>query len=120
MVALWQRARNTDGEAVSPDRISNELTNLRTHVLQARSNSDQQTEASLEALWRLRLQTLVEQNPALARELEILFREHLLRDADGTDRNRIETLVKQNVRVSGGTSYTSGRDMHIHQDKEAP
>ncbi|MEU7054647.1 hypothetical protein [Streptomyces sp. NPDC046197] len=120
MANLWKKARNTEGDAVNSDQISNELETLHNSVVQARSHSDPQREEALAVLWRVRLQALVEQNPELAADLRTLLQEHLLPNADSRDRARIETLVKQNVKTTGGTVYVSGRDMHVQPSRDTP
>ncbi|WP_328341105.1 hypothetical protein [Streptomyces violaceus] len=115
---LWKRARDTEGEVIAPDRIPNELDTLRTNVVRARTDSDAEMEESLTGLWRLRLHALIEQNPSLAEDLRSLVRERLLPEVDDRARVRVETLIQQSAKVSGGTSYMAGRDMRVHSGEE--
>ncbi|MFI7139551.1 hypothetical protein ACIBQ5_17805 [Streptomyces massasporeus] len=117
---LWKRARATEGEVIDPDRIPNELATLRTNVVRARTDSDPEMEESLTGLWRLRLHALIEQNPSLAEALRSLVQESLLPEVDDLARVRVETLIQQSAKVSGGTNYMAGRDMRVHSGEETP
>ncbi|GAA2297903.1 hypothetical protein GCM10010234_45450 [Streptomyces hawaiiensis] len=115
---LWKRARDTEGEVIDPDRLPNELATLRTHVVRARTELDPEMEESLTGLWRLRLHALIEQNPSLVQDLRSLVEESLLPEVDDRARVRVETLIQQSAKVSGGTNYMAGRDMRVHSGEE--
>lgn len=112
-VALWRKARDADGEPVDTERVAGELALLRREALQAHTADDVRRREELEAVWTLRLQALVGRNPELAAEVRALLRDQLLPAAGSDDRPRIDTLIKQNVKASGGTLYVAGRDMTV-------
>ncbi|MFF9169268.1 MULTISPECIES: hypothetical protein [unclassified Streptomyces] len=120
VVTLWRKARNADGDPVDVDHVSRELALLRDEAVRASTAADTRRREELEAVWTVRLHALVSQNPELVPEVRALLREHLLPAAGPDDRPRIDTLVKQNVKASGGTVYVAGRDMTVGPGDSAP
>ncbi|WP_231626833.1 hypothetical protein [Streptomyces apocyni] len=106
VVALWRRARPERAETVGI-----ELEELRHHVLDARSDGDEETEEALIGAWRLQLHQLLRQNPALAAELRLLLDHHLTPALSEGEQARVQSVV-QNATVSGGVSIQAGRDVH--------
>ncbi|MEU0645992.1 hypothetical protein [Streptomyces umbrinus] len=106
MVALWRRARPERAEAVG-----SELEELRNQVLDARSHDDNDTEDALTGAWRIHLQQLLRQNPALVVELRHVLDHHLTPALSEEVQARVQSIV-QSATVSGGVSIQAGRDVH--------
>ena len=60
------------------DIVTTELDGLRTAVLRARSTGDEETERALEGAWQIRLQQLLDDDPAIADDLRYMLAEMLL------------------------------------------
>ncbi|MFG3259857.1 hypothetical protein [Streptomyces sp. NPDC048172] len=112
MVALWRRIHPERAE-----QISGELETLRGQVLQAREDHDPDTEQSLEGVWRLQLQMLLQRDPQAAGALRRVLDEQLAPVLNQGERERAYSVI-QNTTVSGGTSYVAGRD--IRQEPPTP
>lgn len=114
---VWERAR--DGvvdlwRRIHPEgagQIGNDLERLRGQVLLARSEHDPDTEQSLEGVWRLELKALLERDPRAADGLRRVLDEVLAPVLEPGERQRVYSVI-QDIKVSGGTSYVAGRDIH--------
>ncbi|MEU7576115.1 hypothetical protein AB0B50_00680 [Streptomyces sp. NPDC041068] len=106
VVALWRRPHPDQAESVATG-----LDELRGQVLDARSQGDEDIEAALVALWRMRLHQLVGQDAGLTAELRYLLDHHLGPALDEAGPTRAGS-VEQNATVSGGVSIQAGRDAH--------
>ncbi|WP_189934260.1 hypothetical protein [Streptomyces sulfonofaciens] len=108
VVAWWRRVR-ADGA----DSLESELAALRDGVVAARDQGDRDTEEALAAVWRLRFQQLLVQQPGTAAGLRALLDEHLLPalpPAEGSEARsvRMRAEAHDSARV-----YMAARDQHI-------
>ncbi|MDT0608668.1 hypothetical protein [Streptomyces lancefieldiae] len=108
LVSLWRRARPEQA-----DTVGAELAAVRAQLLVARNAGDADTEEALAGSWRLRLQELLAENPALTDELRRLLDQELTpamtthTQADGAS-----TVI--NANASGNSRmFVAGRDQHI-------
>ncbi|OKH98981.1 hypothetical protein A6A06_25610 [Streptomyces sp. CB02923] len=109
-LALWHRIRPEQDET-----IATALRTARSTVLTARERGEADREQALVGSWRLRLQDLLDQDPALAGDLRRLVDEHLAPALPAAERTRVRTLV-QSARAEGRSQVNqSGRDLTIHQ-----
>ncbi|MET9882984.1 hypothetical protein ABZZ20_07415 [Streptomyces sp. NPDC006430] len=108
-VVDWWRRRRPD----AADDVGSELETLRTQVLGAREQSDEDTEQALTGAWRLRLQQLLNEDPALAGELRRLLDEHLtpvLSDGEAAPGRPITMKAEAH---DSSRVFMAGRDQHI-------
>ncbi|MFD5748197.1 hypothetical protein [Streptomyces sp. NPDC127033] len=104
VLALWRRVRPDDEEHVAV-----QLDTSRRDLLDARADSDEDTEREIAAEWRGRVRRLLVAHPELAAELRSLLTEL----APGTP---AATAVTQHATASGDSRvYQAGRDLHIDQ-----
>ncbi|GAA3643053.1 hypothetical protein ACG5V6_24160 [Streptomyces chitinivorans] len=108
VVAWWRRHRPERAEDVS-----SELEALRSRVLTARREEDQDTEQALTGAWRLRLQQLLEEDPELAVELRRLLDEYLTPALPPEEQDRARTVVMRAEARDSARIYMAGRDQHI-------
>ncbi|MER5934167.1 hypothetical protein [Streptomyces sp. NPDC002054] len=109
-VVDWWRRRRPD----AADEVGSELATLRTQVLGAREQSDEDTEQALAGTWRLRLQQLLNEDPALAGELRRLLDEHLtpaLSDDEQAAQGR--PVIMKAAAHDSSRVFMAGRDQHI-------
>ena len=97
MVSLWRRAHP---ERV--DDIGQQLELLRSQVLAARHDRDADTEQALAGAWRLRLQQLLGEDPALAGELERLLSEELTPALSREEQSHVRSIV-MTAHAEGGS-----------------
>jgi hypothetical protein len=97
VVAVWHRIRP---EAAG--RVGTELESMRAQVLAARKAADEDTEQALVATWRLRLQQLLDQDPAAAAELRRLLDEHLTPTLAPNEQEVVRSIV-QKATASGSS-----------------
>ncbi|GGM14361.1 hypothetical protein GCM10010129_68210 [Streptomyces fumigatiscleroticus] len=105
-VALWRRVRPERAEDVSA-----ELEELRGQVLAAREDGDEETEQALAGAWRLRLQRLLDAEPALAAELRRLLDDHLGPALTGGQQGG--TVVMTAHAHDSARVFMAGGDQHI-------
>lgn len=103
VIALWRRIRPERAE-----QVGDELEALREQVLRARHDSD--TEQALAGMWRLRLQTLLQEDPDAVDDLRRLLEDRLVPALEPGERERVYSVF-QNTTVHGGTSIVAGRDV---------
>ncbi|HZG06655.1 MAG TPA: hypothetical protein VE546_24335 [Streptomyces sp.] len=108
VVAWWRRHRPERAE-----EVDSELEALRGRVLTARQEADQETEQALTGAWRLRLQQLLEEDPALADGLRRLLEEHLAPALSPDERARNQAVVMRAEARDSARIYMAGRDQHI-------
>ncbi|MBV9445877.1 MAG: hypothetical protein JO345_08280 [Streptosporangiaceae bacterium] len=108
VVAWWRRAHPGQADAVSAD-----LKVLRVQVLAVRERGDEVAERALADSWRLQLQRLLEENPALTPGLRRLLDEHLSCGVPPDEQPRVGQMIL-NARARGqARQYIAGRDMNI-------
>ncbi|MER7485604.1 hypothetical protein ABTY20_06755 [Streptomyces sp. NPDC126497] len=108
LVSLWQRVRPEQAGTVGA-----ELATVRARLLIARNAGDTDTEEALAGTWRLRLQELLSEDPALADELRRLLAEDLAPAmAAHTRADGASTVI--NANASGNSRmFVAGRDQRI-------
>jgi len=85
---LWRRVH--PGHA---DQVLDELDELRRQVLRARADRDSGTEHALEGAWQLRLQELLQADPALAVDLQRVLDQVLTPPLPVAEQARIGTIL---------------------------
>ncbi|MFD7104968.1 hypothetical protein [Streptomyces celluloflavus] len=115
----WQQAQDavaTWWRRIRPDRadsVGGELDTLRTQVLAARDDADENTERALAGIWQLRLQQLLQGDPALATELQQLLNDHLAPTLPPDERAQIGSVAMKAEARDSARIYMAGRDQHI-------
>ncbi|RFC77350.1 hypothetical protein [Streptomyces sp. AcE210] len=107
VAAWWQRIR-----PVRADSIGSELDALRTQIVAARDNVDENTERALAGIWQLRLQQLLQDEPALAAELQQLI-DHLASTLPPDEQAQMRAVVMKAEARDSARVYLAGRDQHI-------
>ncbi|MFD4231363.1 hypothetical protein [Streptomyces sp. NPDC058545] len=107
VAAWWQRIR-----PARADSIGSELDALRTQIVAARDNVDENTERALAGIWQLRLQQLLQDEPALAAELQQLF-DHLAPTLSPDEQAQMKAVVMKAEARDSARVYMAGRDQHI-------
>jgi hypothetical protein len=110
VVALWRRVRPEQTEVVEV-----ELAEVRGQVLQARRDSDTDTEQALAGAWQVRLQQLLRADPSLAGEIKQVLDEVLIPALEPADQARIGSLVMNAEARGHGRVYQAARDQTIHE-----
>ncbi|MGP3918274.1 hypothetical protein [Nonomuraea sp. 10N515B] len=87
-VALWRKVRPEQAEAVEA-----ELVEVRDQVLEARRDSDADTEQALAGVWQVRLQQLLRADPSLAGEIKRVLDEVFTPALEPAEQARIGSLV---------------------------
>jgi hypothetical protein len=109
VVALWRRARpNERAEAVVAA-----LESVRTRILAARSQGDGETEQALVGAWRLQLQQLLDEDPAMATELQHVLDECLTPALSPGEQNQVRSIIMKAEAHDESRGYQAGRDQHI-------
>ncbi|MGW7210735.1 MULTISPECIES: hypothetical protein [unclassified Streptomyces] len=108
LVSLWRRARPEQAEV-----IDTELVEARPQLLAARQAGDDDTEQVMVADWQIRLQSLMQANPAVAEELRALLDDRLTPALAQVEQTRVEALVMKAKASGSGRVYQAGRDQHI-------
>ncbi|MEV4365298.1 hypothetical protein ACWEPL_30035 [Nonomuraea sp. NPDC004186] len=107
-VALWRRFRPDQADAVEI-----ELAEVRTQVLAARCDGDDDTERALAGSWQVRLAQLLRADPALAEELRRVLDEDLTPVLPQAEQEQIASIVMKATASGHGRVYQAGRDQHI-------
>ncbi|MDP4510288.1 hypothetical protein [Nonomuraea turcica] len=110
VVALWRKVRPEQAEAVEA-----ELVEVRGQVLEARRDSDADTEQALAGAWQMRLQQLLRADPSLAAEIQRVLDEVLTPALEPADQARIGSLVMKAKASGHGRTYQAGRDQTINE-----
>ncbi|MEV8533914.1 hypothetical protein [Streptomyces sp. NPDC051211] len=108
-VVDWWRRRRPD----AADDVGSELETLRTQVLGAREQSDTDTEQALAGAWCLRLQQLLNEDPALAAELRRLLDEHLAPARSEDEQAQGRPVIMKTEAHDSSRVFMAGRDQHI-------
>jgi hypothetical protein len=108
VVAWWRKAH--PGRA---DTVEAELETARAQVLVARERGDEDTEQALAATWRLRLQEMLDQDPAAGPGLRHLLEEHLTPALPTAEQSRVQQIIIKAQARDQARQYVAGRDQHI-------
>ena len=102
VVAVWRRIRPEAAGTVGA-----ELESTRAQVLAARQAADEDTEQALVGTWRLRVQELLDQDPAAAAELRRLLDEHLMPALAPNEQEVVRSIVQK--ATASGSARSSKR-----------
>ena len=108
VVAWWRKVH--PGRA---DTVGAELDAARARVLAARERGDEDTEQALAGTWRLRLQQLLDQDPAAGPGLQRLLEEHLTPALPAAEQARVQQIIINAQARDQARQYIAGRDQHI-------
>ena len=108
VVAWWRKVH--PGRA---DTVGAELDTARAQVLAARERGDEDTEQALAGTWRLRLQQLLDQDPAAGPGLQRLLEEHLTPALPAAEQARVQQIIINAQARDQARQYIAGRDQHI-------
>jgi hypothetical protein len=108
VVAWWRKVH--PGRA---DAVGAELDTARAQVLAARERGDEDTEQALAGTWRLRLQELLDQDPAAGPGLARLLEEHLAPALPAAEQARVQQIIINAQAHDQARQYIAGRDQHI-------
>ena len=108
VVAWWRKVH--PGRA---DAVGAELDTARAQVLAARERGDEDTEQALAGTWRLRLQELLDHDPAAGPGLARLLEEHLTPALPTAEQARVQQIIINAQARDQARQYIAGRDQHI-------
>ncbi|MFG3053591.1 hypothetical protein ACGFZP_21935 [Kitasatospora sp. NPDC048239] len=108
-VVEWWRSRRPD----RADEVGSDLEAVRAQVLAARDQGDEDTEQALAGVWRLRLQQLAGEDPALVDELRLLLAERLAPVSSDSEQAQNHPIVMKAEARDSSRVYLAGRDQHI-------
>ena len=108
VVAWWRKVH--PGRA---DAVGAELDTARAQVLAARERGDEDTEQALACAWRLRLQQLLDQDPAAGPGLQRLLEEHLTPALPAAEQGRVQQIIINAQAQDQARQYIAGRDQHV-------
>lgn len=110
VLALWRSAH--------PERIDEELSDVRGELLQAQQTGDgEELQGLLVAEWQARIIRLMATRPDAVDEIRALFGGELC--AAGTPEQQITGAMTLEAHVSGGDAFLAGRDMTVARDGQA-
>jgi hypothetical protein len=115
----WQQTRTavvTWWRKVHPgraDTVGAELDTARAQVLAARERGDEDTEQALAGTWRLRLQQLLDQDPAAGPGLQRLLEEHLIPALPAAEQTQVQQIIINARARDQARQYIAGHDQHI-------
>jgi hypothetical protein len=109
-VVAWLRTARPE-QAYS---VGEDLEVARSQVLAARERGDADTEQALTGAWRLQLQQMVDEDPALVPALQRLLKDYLTPALPGADQSRIQQIIDAQAQDQA-RQYIAGRDQHINE-----
>lgn len=117
----WERVRDAVGgwlrsRPVPPGQahhVSVELEALHSMVVAARREGNIETEEALAGQWRLHLQSLLAQEPALAEGLQQLLDEHLSPVLPAVEQERVRSVVMRGEARDHARLFMSAGDQHF-------
>ncbi|MGI5170211.1 hypothetical protein ACQEU3_38245 [Spirillospora sp. CA-253888] len=112
VAALWKRSRPDQA-----DQVSAELEEVRSEVLEARGQGDDEAERALAGAWQSRFQRMLRTDPELIGDLERLLDEQLLPALDRDRRDRIRSIVQNATADRGSTVYQAGGSITVQGDQ---
>ncbi|WP_214415489.1 hypothetical protein [Sphaerisporangium fuscum] len=107
MVDWWRKVRREQAETVHT-----ELESTQVQVLAARERGDADTEQALAGIWQLRLQQMLDEDPAIGPQLQRLLDEHLTPSLLSTEQSRIQQNITAHAHDQS-RQFIAGRDQHI-------
>lgn len=107
VVAWWRKIH--PGQA---DSVAAELDMTRSQVLTARERGDRDTEQALAGQWRLRLQQLLDEDPAASHSLRRLLREDLTPVLPAPEQAQVQIIIRAQAHDQAQQNI-AGRDLHI-------
>ncbi|MEV6155519.1 hypothetical protein AB0L53_34775 [Nonomuraea sp. NPDC052129] len=107
VVAWWRKVRSEQAETIQA-----ELEATQIQVLAARERVDPDTEQALAGIWRLRLQQMLDEDPAIGQQLQRLMDEHLAPSSRSGKQLRIQQNITAHARDQS-RQFIAGRDQHI-------
>lgn len=110
VVAVWRRIRPEAAGTVGA-----ELESTRAQVLAARQAADEDTEQALVGTWRLRVQELLDQDPAAAAELRRLLDEHLMPALAPNEQEVVRSIVQKATASGSSQIIQAGGNVTIQQ-----
>ncbi|MFD6285380.1 hypothetical protein [Streptomyces sp. NPDC060205] len=108
----WRRTRATSPEAVN--ELAADLQTLHFSILEARSTADIDTEDALVGAWRLRLQTLLADEPDLVGSLRQLVDVHLTPELSKAEQGQVRSVVMHAEAQDNARIYMAGNDQQIN------
>ncbi|MFI9330320.1 hypothetical protein ACIGZJ_22580 [Kitasatospora sp. NPDC052868] len=108
-VVEWWRSRRPE----QADEVGSDLEAVRAQVLAARDQGEEDTEQALAGAWRLRLQQLLSEDPALVGELRLLLDERLAPVLSDSEQTRNHQIIMKAEARDNSRVYLAGRDQHI-------
>jgi hypothetical protein len=108
VVAWWRKSHPGQAGAVGA-----ELDTVRAQVLAARERGDQDTEDALAGAWRLRLQHLLDEEPAARPGLRLLLEGFLTPALADADLGRVQQIFITALARDQASQYIAGHDQHI-------
>jgi hypothetical protein len=108
VVAWWRKSHPEQA-----DTLGAELDTARAQVLAARDRGDQDSEDALVGTWRLRLQHLLDQEPAGGSSLQLLLEEYLTPALAAADQTRVQQIFITARARGQARQYIAGHDQHI-------
>ena len=82
-------------------------------MLAARDRGDEDTEQALAGTWRLRLQQLLDQDPAAGPGLQRLLEEHLTPALPAAEQAQVQQIIINARARDQARQYIAGRDQTI-------
>ncbi|MFI6910363.1 hypothetical protein ACIBKY_54590 [Nonomuraea sp. NPDC050394] len=108
VVACWRKLRPNEAAGVEA-----ELETTQRKLLAARQSGDRDTEQTLTAMWQLRLQHLLEEDPpTVGAQLRHLLIEHLAPVLPTAEQARLQQTINAHA-YGQSRQYIAGRDQHI-------
>jgi pheromone shutdown protein TraB len=110
VAGIWRRIRQQDA-----DGIGAELDELRVQILQARREGDAETETALEGTWQVKLQQLLQVEPAVAAEMQRVLEEVLTPALTPAEQTRVGTIMMMGSSHDSSTFTQIGIQAHFDQ-----
>ncbi|MFD1541566.1 hypothetical protein [Nonomuraea guangzhouensis] len=107
VMAWWRKVHPERAETVQA-----ELEATQSQMLAARERGDIQTEEALAGVWRLRLQQMLDEDPAIGPELQRLLDEHLTPALSSSELSRMRQIITAHAHDQS-RQFIAGRDQRI-------
>jgi hypothetical protein len=108
VMGFWRRIHPDGAGLIEP-----ELAEVRRRMLEAHDREDEDTQRALAGTWQLRLQRLLEEDPAVAPELRRLLEEDLRPVLPVAEQARVQQIMINAQARGRAHQNIAGRDMHI-------
>jgi hypothetical protein len=110
ITGLWRRVHPRNA-----DQVGRDLGELRRQALQAHTDSDTVTEQALEGAWQLKLQELLNADPALAAELRQVLDQVLTPALSAAGQARIGAILMTGTSHDSSTFTQIGTQVNYGQ-----